>query len=49
MSTVQEETKALFRKAVERASWAPSVHNTQPWHLLFDRTFSSCTGTAIDS
>ena len=34
MSTVQEETKALFRKAVERASWAPSVHNTQPWHFV---------------
>jgi hypothetical protein len=34
MSTVQEETKALFRKAVERASLAPSVHNTQPWHFV---------------
>ena len=34
MSTVQEETKALFRKAVQRASWAPSVHNTQPWHFV---------------
>ena len=34
MSTVQEATKALFRKAVERASWAPSVHNTQPWHFV---------------
>ena len=34
MSTVQEETKALFGKAVERASWAPSVHNTQPWHFV---------------
>ena len=33
MSTVQEEKKALFRKAVERASLAPSVHNTQPWHF----------------
>ena len=34
MSTVREETKALFRKAVERASLAPSVHNTQPWHFV---------------
>jgi hypothetical protein len=34
MSTVLEETKALFRKAVARASWAPSVHNTQPWHFV---------------
>jgi nitroreductase len=34
MSTVQEETKALFKKAVERASWAPSIHNTQPWHFV---------------
>jgi len=34
MSTVQEETQALFRKAVERASMAPSVHNTQPWHFV---------------
>jgi Nitroreductase family len=34
MSTVQEETKALFRKAVGRASLAPSVHNTQPWHFV---------------
>jgi nitroreductase len=33
MST-QEETKALFRKAVERASLAPSVHNTQPWRFV---------------
>jgi nitroreductase len=34
MSTIQEEMKALFRKAVERASLAPSVHNTQPWHFV---------------
>jgi nitroreductase len=34
MSTVEDETKALFRRAVERASWAPSVHNTQPWHFV---------------
>jgi hypothetical protein len=34
MSTVEEETKALFRRAVERASLAPSVHNTQPWHFV---------------
>ena len=34
MSTVQEETKALFRKAAARASLAPSVHNTQPWHFV---------------
>jgi nitroreductase len=34
MSTVQDEKKALFRKAVERASLAPSVHNTQPWHFM---------------
>jgi hypothetical protein len=34
MSTAQEETKALFRKAVERASRAPSIHNTQPWHFV---------------
>jgi hypothetical protein len=34
MTTVQEETKALLRKAVERASFAPSVHNTQPWHFV---------------
>ena len=34
MSTVQEATKALFRKAVERANLAPSVHNTQPWHFV---------------
>ena len=34
MSTVQEETKALFRKAVERANLAPSIHNTQPWHFV---------------
>jgi hypothetical protein len=33
MST-QDETKALFRKAVERASLAPSVHNTQPWRFV---------------
>ena len=34
MDTVQEETKEQFRKAVERASLAPSVHNTQPWHFV---------------
>jgi hypothetical protein len=34
MTTVQEETKALLRKAVGRASLAPSVHNTQPWHFV---------------
>jgi len=34
MSAVQEETRALFRRAVERASLAPSVHNTQPWHFV---------------
>jgi hypothetical protein len=34
MSTVQEETKALLKKAVQRASLAPSVHNTQPWHFV---------------
>jgi nitroreductase len=34
MDTVQEETKELFRQAVERASLAPSVHNTQPWHFV---------------
>jgi nitroreductase len=34
MSTVQDEKKALLRKAVERASLAPSVHNTQPWHFV---------------
>jgi nitroreductase len=34
MATDQEEKKALFRKAVERASLAPSVHNTQPWHFV---------------
>jgi nitroreductase len=34
MTTVQEATKAVFRKAVERASLAPSVHNTQPWHFV---------------
>ena len=34
MSTVQDETKALIKEAVERASLAPSVHNTQPWHFV---------------
>jgi nitroreductase len=34
MTTVQEETKALLRKAVARASLAPSIHNTQPWHFV---------------
>jgi nitroreductase len=34
MSTVQEEKKALFKKAVQRASLAPSVHNTQPWRFV---------------
>jgi nitroreductase len=34
MTTVQEERKTLFRKAVERASLAPSIHNTQPWHFF---------------
>ena len=34
MSTDQNETKALFRRAVTRASLAPSVHNTQPWHFV---------------
>jgi nitroreductase len=34
MSTVQDDTKAVFRKAVERASLAPSIHNTQPWHFV---------------
>jgi len=34
MTTVHEETKALWRKAVERASLAPSVHNTQPWRFV---------------
>ena len=34
MSNVQEEKKALFKKAVERASLAPSIHNTQPWHFV---------------
>ena len=34
MTTGQEETKALLRKAVERASLAPSVHNTQPWRFV---------------
>jgi len=39
MSAVQEETKALFRKAVERASLAPSVHNTQPWRFVVHSDF----------
>jgi hypothetical protein len=34
MTTVQEETKALFRKAAARAGLAPSVHNTQPWRFV---------------
>jgi nitroreductase len=34
MSTVQDEKKALFRKAVVRANLAPSIHNTQPWHFV---------------
>jgi hypothetical protein len=34
MTTVEEEKKALLRKAVQRASLAPSVHNTQPWHFV---------------
>jgi nitroreductase len=34
MSTVQDEKKALFGKAVVRASLAPSIHNTQPWHFV---------------
>lgn len=34
MTTVQKETKTLFREAVARASLAPSIHNTQPWHFL---------------
>jgi hypothetical protein len=34
MSSVHEDAKALFRRAVERASWAPSIHNTQPWHFV---------------
>jgi hypothetical protein len=34
MTTVEEEKKALFRKAVQRSSLAPSVHNTQPWHFV---------------
>ena len=34
MSVVHEDAKALFRRAVERASLAPSVHNTQPWHFV---------------
>ena len=34
MSSVHEDAKALFRRAVERASLAPSVHNTQPWHFV---------------
>src|SRR4030095_16713579 len=34
MSSVQEETKALFRKAAARASLAPAVHNTQPWQFV---------------
>jgi nitroreductase len=34
MSTVQEEKKALLKKAVQRASLAPSVHNTQPWRFV---------------
>jgi hypothetical protein len=48
MSTVQEERKALFEKAVERASLAPSVHNTQPWRLWFDPMCWSCTRRMID-
>ena len=34
MTPVQEATKAVFQKAVERASLAPSVHNTQPWQFV---------------
>jgi nitroreductase len=34
MTTVQEATKAVLSKAVERASLAPSVHNTQPWRFV---------------
>jgi nitroreductase len=34
MSSVQQETKTLFKKAAERASLAPSIHNTQPWHFV---------------
>jgi hypothetical protein len=48
MSTSQEETKALFRK-----QWSGPAGRIGPQHpavaLLFDRLFSSCTGTAIDS
>jgi nitroreductase len=34
MTTVQEETKTLFRRAVARGRLAPSIHNTQPWRFL---------------
>jgi nitroreductase len=34
MATDQKEKKALLKKAVQRASLAPSVHNTQPWHFV---------------
>jgi hypothetical protein len=40
----QEETKALFKKAVERASWAPSIHNTQPWHFFVRPDFLELHG-----
>ena len=48
MATVQEATMALFRKAVERASWAPSVHNTQPWHFVDHITPSKIIYAVLD-
>jgi len=49
MSTGQDETNALFRKAVERARWAPSVHNTQPWHFIVRPDVLELRGDRIDS
>src|SRR5437868_10114880 len=31
-----EEVSVILRNAVEAATWAPSLHNTQPWSFTID-------------
>lgn len=44
-----EEITSVIRTAVQAATWAPSVHNTQPWSFVADGMRSRCVPTATES